>query len=55
MYKRAIPGETSHDYVRADSTPTQLSRSRTLATVSDDPLDKKVEMTNWEKVILLAH
>lgn len=21
-----------------------------MATVSDDPLDKKVEMTNWEKV-----
>ena len=23
---------------------------RTLATVTDAPLDKKVEMTNWEKV-----
>ncbi|KAM0793866.1 putative aconitate hydratase mitochondrial precursor [Usnea florida] len=26
-----------------------LSRSRTLATVTDDPLGGKVEMTNWEK------
>lgn len=26
-----------------------LSRSRTLATVTDDPLAQKVEMTNWEK------
>ncbi|MCJ1367355.1 Aconitate hydratase mitochondrial [Acarospora aff. strigata] len=26
-----------------------LPRVRTFATVSDDPLDKKVEMTNWEK------
>jgi hypothetical protein len=23
---------------------------RTLATPADNPLDKKVEMTNWEKV-----
>jgi len=23
---------------------------RGLATVTDDPLNKKVEMTNWEKV-----
>jgi len=30
----------------------QLSRSRTMATVIDDPLSKKVEMTNWEKVWL---
>lgn len=29
---------------------SQLSRARGLATVTDDPLDKKVEMTNWEKV-----
>ena len=28
----------------------QLSRPRTMATVTDDPLDKKVEMTNWEQV-----
>jgi hypothetical protein len=28
----------------------QLTRSRTFATVTDAPLDKKVEMTNWEKV-----
>ena len=28
----------------------QLARSRTMATVTDAPLDKKVEMTNWEKV-----
>lgn len=28
----------------------QLSRIRTFATVTDAPLDKKVEMTNWEKV-----
>lgn len=28
----------------------QLSRTRAYATVSDAPLDKKVEMTNWEKV-----
>ncbi|KAI9868426.1 MAG: Aconitate hydratase mitochondrial [Trichoglossum hirsutum] len=27
----------------------QLHRARGLATVSDSPLDKKVEMTNWEK------
>ncbi|KAL9607031.1 MAG: hypothetical protein Q9167_008015 [Letrouitia subvulpina] len=26
-----------------------IARSRTLATVTDDPLNKKVEMTNWEK------
>ncbi|KZF18905.1 putative mitochondrial aconitate hydratase [Xylona heveae TC161] len=26
-----------------------LTGSRSLATVSDSPLDKKVEMTNWEK------
>lgn len=26
-----------------------LSRSRTLATVTDDPLAQNVEMTNWEK------
>lgn len=26
-----------------------LSRSRTMATVTDDPLSKKVEMTNWEQ------
>ncbi|MCJ1392391.1 Aconitate hydratase mitochondrial [Xylographa bjoerkii] len=26
-----------------------LTRSRTLATVTDAPLDKKVEMSNWEK------
>ena len=26
-----------------------LPRSRTLATVTDDPLAQKVEMTNWEK------
>ncbi|KAL9134023.1 MAG: hypothetical protein Q9175_004796 [Cornicularia normoerica] len=30
-----------------------LSRSRTLATVTDDHLAQKVEMTNWEKVWLL--
>jgi hypothetical protein len=28
----------------------QLPRSQGLATVIDLPLDKKVEMTNWEKV-----
>jgi hypothetical protein len=28
----------------------QLPRPRGLATVVDSPLDKKVEMTNWEKV-----
>jgi len=28
----------------------QLLGSRNLATVADAPLDKKVEMTNWEKV-----
>lgn len=33
--------------------PLQLSRSRSLATVIDDPLAQKVEMTNWEKVWLL--
>ena len=38
----------------ADLALIQLSRSRTLATVSDDPLDKKVEMTNWEKVNSMA-
>ncbi|KAL8939890.1 MAG: hypothetical protein Q9211_002533 [Gyalolechia sp. 1 TL-2023] len=26
-----------------------LARPRTMATVTDDPLSKKVEMTNWEK------
>jgi len=25
-----------------------MPRSRTLATLTDSPLDKKVEMTNWE-------
>ena len=44
----------------ARSKPTRLSseyshchqslRVRGYATVSDAPLDKKVEMTNWEKV-----
>jgi hypothetical protein len=28
----------------------QVRPTRALATVSDAPLDKKVEMTNWEKV-----
>ncbi|KAL9110106.1 MAG: hypothetical protein Q9227_005300 [Pyrenula ochraceoflavens] len=27
----------------------QMPKVRTLATVTDSPLDKKVEMTNWEK------
>ncbi|KAL9623837.1 MAG: hypothetical protein Q9160_001828 [Pyrenula sp. 1 TL-2023] len=31
-------------------TMLQLPGTRTLATVTDSPLDKKVEMTNWEKV-----
>ena len=35
-----------------DDTARQLARSRAFATVTDDPLDKKVEMTNWEKVRL---
>jgi aconitate hydratase len=26
-----------------------LQRSRAFASVSNSPLDKKVEMTNWEK------
>jgi hypothetical protein len=34
--------------------PQQFPKIRTLATVSDAPLDKKVEMTNWEKVWLLG-
>jgi hypothetical protein len=32
------------------TTVLQVRPSRALATVSDSPLDKKVEMTNWEKV-----
>ena len=28
----------------------QLARPRAMATVTDDPLSRKVEMTNWEKV-----
>ena len=34
----------------ADQSLLQLSRSRTMATVTDDPLSRKVEMTNWEQV-----
>ena len=37
-------------YVRALLTLLKLQRTRTLATVTDAPLDRKVEMTNWEKV-----
>ena len=29
---------------------SKVSRSRMMATIADSPLDKKVEMTNWEKV-----
>lgn len=29
---------------------SQLARPRGMATVTDDPLSKKVEMSNWEKV-----
>ena len=38
------------DHAFADGSFDQLSRSRTLATVTDDPLSKKVEMTNLEQV-----
>ena len=31
-------------------TISQFARHRNFATVTDDPLDKKVEMTNWERV-----
>ena len=43
-------GTVVDDHTFADSSFDQLSRSRTLATVTDDPLSKKVEMTNWEQV-----
>ena len=36
--------------INADENLLQLSRSRTMATVTDDPLSRKVEMTNWEQV-----
>ena len=31
-------------------TTRQIPHTRALATVRDAPLDKNVEMTNWEKV-----
>ncbi|KAI9888705.1 MAG: Aconitate hydratase mitochondrial [Vezdaea aestivalis] len=42
-----LPGPVARQ--RLTSSLAKLSKSRGLATVTDDPLDKKVEMTNWEK------
>lgn len=36
--------------IDTDYANPQLARPRTMATVTDDPLGQKVEMTNWEKV-----
>ena len=36
--------------VHVQSQPGQL---RAMATVRDSPLDRKVEMTNWEKVCII--
>ena len=47
LHSRSIAHSSIH---LTDVALKQLSRSRTLATVTDDPLSQKVEMTNWEKV-----